>query len=112
MKRSIVLLVVTISSMLVSLPVFSVAGMEGAYGGYGQGGQHGQYVPEGKKDECLLVAMNCANQVDSIQQRIVRIHNEINRGMDVYTKDELKTLNDRLEDANMTLEELVVSGGA
>jgi len=63
------------------------------------------------KNECLLVAMNCSNQVDSIQQRIDRIKKEINRGESVYTKDELRTLGDRLEDANKTLEEIVVGGG-
>lgn len=64
------------------------------------------------KNECLLVAMNCGNQVDSIQQRINRITKEIGRGTDVYTKDELRRLKDQLEDANKTLDSLVNSGGA
>lgn len=65
-----------------------------------------------EKNECLLVAMNCANQVDSIQQRIERIRREISRGTDVYTRDELRTLNEQLEDANRTLEAVTVGGGA
>lgn len=64
-----------------------------------------------EKNECLLVAMNCANQVDSIQQRIDRIQKEIGRGEAVYTRDELRRLNERLEDANKTLDSLV-NGGA
>ena len=64
------------------------------------------------KDECLLVAMNCGLQVDSIQQRIERIQKEIGRGTNVYTTDELRILNDRLEDANKTLENIINSGGA
>ncbi len=63
------------------------------------------------KDECLLVAMNCKDQVDSVQQRIDRFQNEINRGTDVYTNDELKRFQDKIDDANRNLNELM-SGGA
>jgi len=65
-----------------------------------------------EKNECLLVAMNCANQTDTIQQRIDRIQKEIGRGSAVYTRDELRKLNDQLEDANKLLETLTISGGA
>ena len=44
----------------------------------------------GDKNECLLVAKNCVS--DTIQERIDRITNEIKRGTDVYTPDELKRL--------------------
>lgn len=57
-----------------------------------------------EKNECLLVARNCGNQVDSIQQRIERIKKEISRGTDVYTNDELRRLNRQLDDAVKTLE--------
>jgi hypothetical protein len=63
------------------------------------------------KDQCLLVAMSCGNEVDSIQQRIDRIQNEINRGPDVYTNDELKRLRRELDDARQSFESLT-SGGA
>ena len=43
--------------------------------------------------------MNCANQVDTIQQRIDRIQGEISRGSAVYSTEELKSLNRELEDA-------------
>lgn len=59
------------------------------------------------KNECLLVAMNCANQVDSIQQRIDRIQNEINRGNAVYTNEELNKLQNQLDDARKNFDELV-----
>ena len=64
--------------------------------------QQGQQVD---KNECLLVAMNCGNQVDSIQQRIDRIKGEISRGSAVYSNDELRTLNRELEEAVKTLED-------
>jgi TolA-binding protein len=65
--------------------------------------EQGQQVD---KNECLLVAINCGNQVDSIQQRIDRIKGEISRGSDVYTNDELRRLNRQLEEANKTLEDM------
>lgn len=58
------------------------------------------------KDECLLVAMNCKGQVDSIQQRIDKIKKEIGRGTGVYTNDELKKLNRELDEATRNLEEI------
>ncbi len=65
---------------------------------------------QGLKNECLLVSMNCGNQVDSIQERIDRIQIEIGRGTSVYTNDELKRLENRLDEANRTLNELMMGG--
>ena len=62
------------------------------------------------KNECLLVAKDCGNQVDTIQERIDRIKGEISRGTDVYTNDELRRLNRELEEANKTLEEQSYGG--
>jgi hypothetical protein len=62
------------------------------------------------KNECLLVAMNCPNQVDTIQQRIERIKGEIARGSYVYTNDELGILNRQLEEAEKNLQELGAGG--
>ncbi len=59
---------------------------------------------QGEKNECLLVAINCGNQVDSIQQRIERIKGEIARGTDVYTTDELSRLNRELDEAVKLME--------
>jgi anti-sigma28 factor (negative regulator of flagellin synthesis) len=52
-----------------------------------------------QKDECLLLAMNCAGEVDSINQRIERLNNEIAKGTAVYTVDELKLLRNKLDEA-------------
>lgn len=62
------------------------------------------------KDECLLMAMNCANQVDSFQERIGRIQNEINKGTDVYTNEELKVLQNKLDDVKRNFDNVI--GGA
>lgn len=66
-------------------------------------------ISEGK-DACLLVAMNCTDNVDSLQQRIERLNNEISKGGAVYTQEELRKLNMKLEDTLKQLEQLT-SGG-
>jgi hypothetical protein len=53
------------------------------------------------KNECLLVAKNCTS--DSVQERINRIENEIKRGTDVYSADEIKQLHRELEENNRLL---------
>ena len=87
--------------MLLAVPVLAAEGA--MYEAVEPGQQEG-------KDECLLVAMNCPNQVDTIQQRIERIKGEIARGSYVYTNDELGILNRQLEEAERNLQELGVGG--
>src|SRR5450631_689644 len=87
--------------MIVAVPALADEGSMGSKIEQGQ---------QSEKNECLLVAMNCADQVDSIQQRIDRIKGEISRGTDVYTNEELRRLNMKLEDAVKTLEDESVGG--
>ena len=63
-----------------------------------------------QKDQCLLVAKNCPGEVMSIQQRINKLSAEIAKGTDVYTADELRKLNDKLDDAYKTLEDIQREG--
>lgn len=51
-----------------------------------------------QKDECLLVASTCPDNVSTIQQRINRLQTEIRKGTSVYTVDELMKLNRDLKD--------------
>jgi hypothetical protein len=67
--------------------------------------------PEGK-DECLIVAMSTCDRVGTIQGRIDTILNEIKKGTAVYTEDELRILQNKLEDANREMNEAYVGGGA
>lgn len=62
------------------------------------------------KSECLLVARNCGDSVDSIQQRIDRIKGEIGRGSDVYSKDELRRLDRQLDEYTKTLNDMDLGG--
>jgi hypothetical protein len=61
-------------------------------------------LDEGVKNECLLVAKNCSDDVDSIQQRIEKLDKELSKGTDVYTRDELKILGNKLEEERNTLD--------
>ena len=85
MKRILGMLTILATTALLS--VATVMGAEATMGVIDQ------------KDQCLLVAANCANSVDSISQRIERLNKEIAKGTDVYTTDELKRLRDKLDDA-------------
>jgi hypothetical protein len=58
---------------------------------------------QGGKVECLIVAMNSCDRVGTAENQIDRITTEINKGSAVYTRDELKTLNDELDRANSDL---------
>ncbi|WP_136526930.1 hypothetical protein [Geomonas ferrireducens] len=63
------------------------------------------------KDQCLLVAQTCKDSVDSLQQRIERLHREISKGNSVYTNEELRSLEFQLKDAISTME-VLTRGGA
>ncbi len=58
------------------------------------------------KDECLLASKNCKDQVDSIQQKMVKLQTEIKKGKKVYTADELKKLKEKLQETNDLLDNL------
>lgn len=63
-----------------------------------------------RKDECLLVSMNCKNSVDTILQRIDKLNKEISKGTAVYTSHELMILRNKLEEQNRTLDTLLLDG--
>jgi hypothetical protein len=60
-----------------------------------------------EKDECVLASKNCKTEVDSIQQKIVKLDAEIQKGQKVYTVEELKKLHAKLSDANALLDDLM-----
>jgi peptidoglycan hydrolase CwlO-like protein len=63
-----------------------------------------------EKDQCLLASKNCLNEVDSIQKRIKRLQGEIKKGKKVYTAEELKKLQDKLNEVKEILNELEQGG--
>lgn len=88
--------------LLFAVPTFAA---EGTMSGMEEGQQKA-------KDVCLLVASatGCGGDVDTIQHRIDRLENEVRKGNDVYTNEELKFLNKKLEDERNTQEELYIGG--
>lgn len=52
-------------------------------------------------------ARQCALQAESLQQKIQRIQGEIKQGSKKYTAEELKKLEEKLKDANDTLDNLM-----
>lgn len=57
--------------------------------------------------ECEMLLRNCAQEVDSIQERIRKLTVEIKeKGANVYTLEELKVLNGKLNEANTILKNL------
>jgi len=63
-----------------------------------------------EKDQCLLASKNCANQVDSLQQRIKKLNNEMKKGKNVYSAEELKKLEQKLKEADDILKALEKPG--
>ena len=92
MKRvAIVISTVTAAMMLSTLPAVSAE------------------EPMGKteqKNECLLYANKCADNVDSIQQKIMKLKEEIAKGTKTYSAEELQRLNDKLNEANKFLDQM------
>ena len=105
MKRIATIISVVAAAMMFS--AISLRADEGTVGGYG-----GERMVTPQKDECMLVAKNCGNDIDSIQERITRLKGEIARGTDVYTVEELRSLEWQLEDANKLFDFIMTNGGA
>ena len=86
--------------LIAALPVLADEGM------MGQGVQEESV----NNRECLLVARNCPTE--SLQSRSDRIQSEINRGTDVYTSDELRKLQNELDEIQQEIETKFEFGGA
>jgi hypothetical protein len=70
-------------------------------------GDQDEFEPPEKaqeKDLCLLYASQCGTQVQSLQDKIYRLQEEIEKGTKVYTVEELRRLKHKLEEANRRLD--------
>jgi len=68
-------------------------------------------VDDMSKDECLTISKNCKGEVDSLQQKMKKLNTEIKKGTRVYTPEELKTLHNKLKEANNMLDAMTKPGG-
>lgn len=88
--------------VLMALSMFAAATPVMAAEVGNHGGKHGS-DPECER-ECALLIKDCGNEVDSIQDRIKKLQTAINeKGATTYTRDELKILQKKLQEANETL---------
>lgn len=72
--------------------------------------QHGtthKQMDEKCVKECEMLLKNCAQETDSLQQKIARLNKEIAKGTTVYSVDELKKLESKLKEANLILKNLI-----
>ncbi|MDA8431174.1 MAG: hypothetical protein M0T70_18115 [Geobacteraceae bacterium] len=60
-----------------------------------------------QKNECLLRSKDCGRSARSIQDKIELLNEEIAKGRAVYTPEELKVLQQKLDDVNRTLDFLL-----
>ena len=65
---------------------------------------------QGGKDQCLLVASNCAGRVYLSTEKIDSIQNEINKGTRVYSNEELRVLQRRLDEEKRFFDEVHQGG--
>ena len=94
MKKNLVILL-AMSLFAVAAPVLAAEGQHGA--------TH-QTMDEQCATECAMLLRNCAQEVDSIQDRIKKLQTAIKeKGANAYTKQELRVLNQKLKEANETL---------
>lgn len=64
-----------------------------------------------QKDQCLLYSKKCATQVDTIQQRIKKLNQEVEKGTRVYSPQELQRLEQKLKEAQDILDTLEKPSG-
>ncbi len=64
-----------------------------------------------EKDQCLLASKNCGMEVDTLQKKIKKLNAEIKKGKKVYSADEIKKLQQKLDEANALLDDILKGGG-
>ena len=106
--RTILTLAATL--MIAAAPVLAFQGNEGMTGVMSEDALPAQQNESVNGRECLLMAKNCPTE--SLQSRSDRIQSEINRGTDVYTKDELRKLQNELDEIQKEIETNFEFGGA
>lgn len=60
-----------------------------------------------EKDLCLLYAEKCAQRADSILEKIGKLKTEIEKGEKIYSPDELKRLERKLQEYEYFLNDLL-----
>lgn len=64
-----------------------------------------------EKDMCLLASKSCATEVDTLQKKVKKLNAEIKKGKKVYSAEEIKKLQQKLDEANDLLDTILKGGG-
>ncbi len=64
-------------------------------------------MSKAQKDECLLISKQCKDETMSIQDKMQKLQAEIQKGKRVYTPEELKKLENKLNETQKMLDELL-----
>ena len=64
-----------------------------------------QQTPE-EKVICNLAAQNCLNTVDILQKRLKKLNTEVKKGTKVYSAEELKKIEQKLQETKDLLDKL------
>ncbi|HEY5975135.1 MAG TPA: hypothetical protein VIU41_10360 [Geobacteraceae bacterium] len=92
MKRIVYVIIAMAASLLFSaVATLRAENYPEPFGKYGTGIQSNQ------KNECLLVAMNCAPESGFVHQRVFDLRSEIAKGLTIYTPEELNMLKEQLK---------------
>jgi hypothetical protein len=87
MKRIATVITLMVASLMFSAPaIFAAENYSAPYGTPDKG------LKSNQKNECLLVAKNCATESSTVRQRIIDLRREISKGLRVYTEQELRML--------------------
>jgi len=90
--KKVAVVMLAVFSMAVAAPVFAAE------------------MTKDQKDQCLLASKNCAAEADSIQKKIKKLQSEIKKGTKVYSADEIKKLNEKLQETEALLDNILKGG--
>lgn len=91
MKNVLVAVALVAASLLYSESALSEERSTGVPDDYGQ-----YKAYELNKDQCLIVAKNCSGESEAVLERVERLNKEIDKGLSVYTPEELNILQEQL----------------
>ena len=89
--------IITVISAMAASMLFSAITILAADNSPLSFGSYGSLQSSHSKNECLLVAKNCATESSSVQQRLNELRKEIDKGYKVYTPTELNMLKEQLK---------------
>src|SRR6185369_7169204 len=88
--------ITTVISVVVASMLFSAITLLGAEKYTTPFESYGKNMQSNQKNECLIVAKNCATESSTVRQRLIDLRREISKGVRVYSEKELHMLREQL----------------